>query len=135
MDNSGQQILVSCSDIKHKIKYERKHKEYTHFRVVFTRVSSNKRKRHGKKNCKQTNQFPEVILTVLSESIYPLGRGKTSSLQKCSSANSSHHGGTNSSTSSWTDVTERRGKEDAVYRGEETMKANFFWFDNVNWPP
>ena len=37
-----------------------------------------------------------------------------------------HRGGTNSSTSSRTDVTERRGKQDAIYRGEETIEANFF---------
>ena len=37
-----------------------------------------------------------------------------------------HRGGTNSSTSSWTDATARRGKLDAVYCGEETIEANFF---------
>ena len=55
----------------------------------------------------------------------PLACGKTSSLPKGSAANI-HRSGTNSSTSSWTDTTERRGKPDAVYRGEETIEANFF---------
>ena len=37
-----------------------------------------------------------------------------------------HRSGTNSLTLSWTDATEHRGKPDAVYRGEETIEANFF---------
>ena len=60
--------------------------------------------------------------TVPPESIYPLGRGKTCRrvLPRI------HRSGTNSSTSSWTDVTECRGKPGAVYHGEETIVANLF---------
>ena len=62
--------------------------------------------------------------TVPPESIYPLARSQTSSLPMCSAANSPRWA--NSSTSSWMDVTERRGKQVAEYLGEETIEASFF---------
>ena len=62
--------------------------------------------------------------TVPPESIYPLGRSKTLSLPKCSAANSPWWDEFLNLT--WTDVTERRSKQDVIYRGEETIQANLF---------
>ena len=74
---------------------------------------------------KQKNVLQSAFsTTVPPESIYPLERGKTSSLPKCSAANSPR----------WDEfinlVLDRRDqmprKQDAIYRGEETIQANLF---------
>ena len=62
--------------------------------------------------------------TVPPESIYPLGRGKTLSLLRCSPY--IFLIGTTFSTLSWMDMTQLHGVADAVYCGEETVEANFF---------
>ena len=71
-----------------------------------------------------TNRYPSLVMQYCVKVFTHYNVVKPRPCQRVLSQ--IHGGGTNSSTLSWTDTTECCGKTDAVYRGEETIEANFF---------